>query len=89
VASTRDLVPGFGSALRARREAAGLTQTQLATSAGTDAGTVSKVETSQRSLSLRLALELAKALGVKLDTLIDDAARLATETGTGSPIEVK
>ena len=75
--STRDMVPGFGAALKARREAKGLSLEKLAQLAGTHFTSISKLERNQRAPSLRLALDLASALEVTLDVLIQDAARLA------------
>ena len=75
--STRDMIPGFGAALRARRDAARLSLAALAEKAGTHFTTISKLEGNHRSPSLRLAADLASALGVTVDVLLMDAARLA------------
>lgn len=75
--STRDKIEGFGAALRARRDAAGLSLAQLAEKAGTHLSAISKLERGQRAPSLRLAADLASALGVTVDVLLLDAARLA------------
>lgn len=73
--STRDMIPGFGAAVRARREAAKLSLVELAEKAGTHFASVSKIERNQRAPSLRVAAALASALGVSLDVLMMDAAR--------------
>jgi transcriptional regulator with XRE-family HTH domain len=52
------------------RDAKGWSQAQLAERAGTHFTTVSKVESGERSASLRLALVLADALGVSVARLI-------------------
>lgn len=78
--STRDLIPGFGAAVRARREALKLSLEQLAQRAGTHFTSISKVERSQRAPSLRLAVDLASALGVTVDVLLMDAAKLAPKS---------
>ena len=74
-ASSRDVIPGFGAALRARREAAGLSLLQLAEKSGSHFTSISKLERNQRAPSLKLAVELASALGVTIDVLMQDAAR--------------
>jgi transcriptional regulator with XRE-family HTH domain len=74
-ASTRDMVPGFGAAVRSRREAAGLSLAALGEKCGSHFTTISKLENNQRSPSLRLAADIASALGVSLDVLMLDAAR--------------
>lgn len=77
--SSRDLVPGFGAAVRHRRESMGLSLTAFAERTGTHFTSVSKVERGQRAPSLRLAVELARALDVSIEVLLADAARLAKE----------
>lgn len=76
--STRDLIPGFGAAVRRRREQAGLSLEAVAERAKTHFTALSKVERSQRAPSLRLAAGIASALGVTVDVLLMDAARLET-----------
>lgn len=66
----RDTVPGFGARLRELREAAGLTQAAMADRAGTHFTTVSQAELDKRSVSFRLAIAFADALGVKVDDLV-------------------
>ena len=58
--------------LRSLRDAAGLSQTQLAVKAGLSSPMViSRLETSfTRSPSLATVVGIAKALGVKIDTLL-------------------
>lgn len=75
--STRDVIPGLGAALRARREAAGLSLAALAERSGTHFTAISKVERGQRAPSFRLVVDLASALGVTPDVLLMDAARLS------------
>jgi transcriptional regulator with XRE-family HTH domain len=80
--STRDVIPGFGAAVRQRREQSQMSLEAVAVKAGTHFTAISKVERSQRAPSLRLAAGIASALGVSLDVLLMDAARLA-----GAPVE--
>ena len=75
--SSRDVVPGFGKAIRARRELAEMTMQELADKAETHQTTVSKIEKEQRAPSLLLAAKLAKALGVGVDVLLKDVATLS------------
>lgn len=82
--STRDMIPGFGAAVRARREAAKLSLNDLAEKAGTHFTSVSKIERSQRAPSLHLAAALASALGVTVDVLMMDAARCVTSRENNS-----
>jgi transcriptional regulator with XRE-family HTH domain len=79
------MVPGFGEAVRARRDAMGWSLNQLAEKAETHFTTVSKVERNQRAVSLRLAAALASALGVTVDVLLLDAARLTAASPPASP----
>lgn len=79
MASTRDVVPGFGAAVRAQREAAGLSLRDLAERAGTTAGAVSLVERGDRAPSLRMAAALAAALGVGLDPLLEESRNFVTD----------
>lgn len=72
--STRDMIPGFGPAVRARRDAAGLSLAQLAEKCGTHFTSISKIECGQRAPSLRVAAAIASALGVTVDVLLQDAA---------------
>ncbi len=74
--SSRDMVPGFGAAVRARRVKSGLSMHALAEKADTHQTTVSKIENEQRAPSLALALKLAAALGVGIDTIVKDAREL-------------
>lgn len=67
--STRDVVPGFGAAVRARRAALGMTLADVAEAAGTRASHVSDVELGRRSVGLRLALAIAAALDATVDEL--------------------
>lgn len=62
----RDTVPGFGDRLKKLRLAAGLTLAELADRAGTHLTTIAKIETQDRTPTLRLALSLATALGVSV-----------------------
>ncbi len=88
--SVRDIVPGFGAALRIARELSGLSQADVAVRAGCGFAAVSKVETEARAPSLRLALALADAVGRTVVELVDagrspdPAATLATTPGKKS-----
>lgn len=84
-ASSRDMIPGFGAAVRARRESAGLSLLQLAEKAGTHFTSISKIERSQRAPSLKLAADLASALGVSVDVLLLDAARAGSQDEKPDP----
>lgn len=76
-ASTRDVVPGFGPAVRAARLAAGLSLGDVAAAAGTDPAAVSKLENELRAPSLRMALAIARAVGRPLADIVDQAGRVA------------
>jgi transcriptional regulator with XRE-family HTH domain len=66
----RDTVPGFAARLKALREAAGLTQPQLAELCGTHFTSIARLESEARAPSLRLAVALADALGVSIADLV-------------------
>lgn len=66
----RDVVPGFGPAVRAERESQGYTLAELAAAAGTSVSALSQVERGVRAPSLRFALAVADALGSRLEVLL-------------------
>ena len=72
--STRNTLPGFGAAVRAEREWQGLTGVELAAAAGCSPAAVSDIEREARSVSLELAVRLARALDVPLTDLLPDPA---------------
>ena len=74
-ASSRDTVPGFGEAIKARREAIGLSLGQAAEASGTHFTSLSKLENGQRAPSLRLAVALAGALEWSIGELVEAAAK--------------
>ena len=59
----------FGERLRLCREAAGLTQDELAAMCGTYKQNISRYETSAREPNIRIAGKLANTLGVSLEYL--------------------
>ena len=69
-ATTRDIVGGFGDKVKEMRKALGLTLAELAERSDSHPTTISKIERADRSVSLRLALELAEGLGVPLAILV-------------------
>jgi DNA-binding XRE family transcriptional regulator len=69
---TRDIVPGFGAVIRTARQTAGLTQQQTDAAAGLPAGTTAQLEHDRRGPTLRLALMVARALSLDLNTLRDN-----------------
>lgn len=71
--STRDIVPGFGERVKAERERQGISQSELAERAGTHVQSVSNLEREYRAVSLRLALDIAGALGVPIGELVGEA----------------
>jgi len=77
VDSTRDMVPGFGDAVKARMASAGVTVTALAAKMEASQPGLSRVLLGKRAPSLLFAFRLASALGVGLDVLLLEAARLA------------
>jgi transcriptional regulator with XRE-family HTH domain len=66
---SRDHVPHLSGNLRRLREAAGLTQDQIADACGLRQSTVSAFERGRHVPSLRMCLLLAEALGVSLGDL--------------------
>jgi transcriptional regulator with XRE-family HTH domain len=65
------LLSGFGAAVRERRKERGLTQAQVAESAGIAVETVSRIEGGRlASLSLVLASRVATTLGTTMQTLL-------------------
>jgi transcriptional regulator with XRE-family HTH domain len=71
-------ISGHGpAALRALREAADLTQEELAFRAGLDRTYVSGIERNRRNPSLRSLQRLVQAMGISLDVLFVRARRIA------------
>jgi len=62
----------FGKAVRARRNALGITQEELAHRAGIHPTYLGDVERGERNIALINILKLAKALGVKAGSLMPD-----------------
>lgn len=81
----RDEVPGFGAAVRSRRQARGLTLAQLASESGFHFTYISGIERGRKHPSLFCAASLASALGVTVDVLLMDAARLAPKDVKADP----
>jgi transcriptional regulator with XRE-family HTH domain len=61
---------GFGKRLKALREAQGLTQDELAASAGCNKFTISKLERGLQEPAWPLVLALARVLGVKVGEFV-------------------
>ena len=65
----------FGAAVRRKRHAAGLSQEDFAEHAGIHRTYVSKVEAGKVDVGLAVARRLARALGVRLSRLVEEAER--------------
>ena len=63
----------FGSAIRKRRLALGLSQEALAHGAGIDRSYMSSVERGGQNIGLVLAAQIARALEIKLADLVNEA----------------
>jgi ribosome-binding protein aMBF1 (putative translation factor) len=59
----------LGQSIRAAREAAGVSQVDLATAANISQGYLSQLEQDEREPTLPIAARIARALGVSLDEL--------------------
>lgn len=64
-----DILIRFGSRLREKREALGLSQEKFADRCGLDRTYISGVERGKRNLSLRNIAAVAKALGTSISEL--------------------
>ena len=69
----------MGVRLQCLRQAAGLSQSGLAKAAGVPIGTLRNWEQGRRVPLLDTAARVAKALGVSLDALTEDAAPVGPE----------
>lgn len=77
----------LGGAIRAAREKKGYTQKQLAEVSGVNIDTVQNIEQGRAYPSFPKALAIARALGVKLDTLASpDPLVEATRQPYGRPV---
>jgi transcriptional regulator with XRE-family HTH domain len=63
----------LGDAIRARRRAKDLSQEALADAAGLDRSHMGKIERGERNVTTLLLVEIARALGVSVASLFDDA----------------
>jgi transcriptional regulator with XRE-family HTH domain len=68
-------VATFGERLKAHREAAGLSQPQLAERSGVPVGTIRDYEQGRREPLLGAAAKLARALKKQLEDFLDDAGQ--------------
>jgi transcriptional regulator with XRE-family HTH domain len=68
---TEDCFMIFGEKLRALREAAGMTQAQLALASGIPLGTIREYEQVKRDPLLLTAVKLAAGLGVSIEVFAD------------------
>ncbi|UUY01733.1 helix-turn-helix transcriptional regulator [Svornostia abyssi] len=62
----------FAKNLRVAREAAGMTQEELALAAGLNMANVSRYEGAKREPGVRVVVRLAQALGVTPGSLLDE-----------------
>jgi transcriptional regulator with XRE-family HTH domain len=85
---TEDMASEFGNRLRELREAAGLTQRQLAEQAGLHLQGVVKLERGEREPAWSTLLALAKALGVSVAAFAEKATTQATKRSRGRPPKV-
>ena len=65
----------FGMVLRARRKAAGMSQTELAVRAGLSSSFVSRMENGLRGPTVETVVELANALGMSASDLMREVER--------------
>ncbi|HET8607499.1 MAG TPA: helix-turn-helix transcriptional regulator [Gaiellaceae bacterium] len=65
----------FGVVLREKREAAGISQEQLADRAGLHRTYVSLIERGKRTASIEVVRKVAKALNVSMASLIDETEK--------------
>lgn len=65
----------FGSVLREKREAAGISQEQLADRAGLHRTYVSLIERGKRTASIEVLRRVASALGLRMTDLIDETEK--------------
>jgi transcriptional regulator with XRE-family HTH domain len=77
------------SGLRYKRNAAGLTQEELAKKSGVGRDTIQKLETVQRPARLTTIKKLADALGVSTEVLIKGRNEPMEETRTVDKVEVE
>ena len=70
----------FGIAVRSRRTAAGLSQEKLAEEAGLHPTYVSMVERAVRNPTLDVSASIARALGVALSKLVEEAQQHRRKT---------
>ena len=68
-----------GQNIKAAREAAGISQTELAKRIGTTRQQIGKYETDKQDMTLNRLVQIASALGVEPDTLITEDAKNENE----------
>ena len=83
----RDAIETLPARLRELRDAAGLSQSELAAAARTSVHSVAKMERGERYPSLRLARDIASALGCTIDALCLPAGSAKPKRSRGRPTE--
>lgn len=71
VAKEKHIDPAFGRRLKAIREAAGLTQTQLGERVGMFGSVIARLELGQREPGWQTVLRLGEALGVGPEAFVE------------------
>jgi len=72
------LTAAFGQIVRARRERADLTQAELAVAANVSESYIQRIEYGQRTPTITVFLQLAKALDVEPTEFLQEVLRLQT-----------
>jgi transcriptional regulator with XRE-family HTH domain len=66
----RDVVPGFGDDVRAARDGMGWSRRDLAERVGSSYSGLTQIERGERSVSLAVAVKLARALDLDLNKYV-------------------
>src|SRR5262249_61100634 len=76
---------GFSTRLRALRQAAGLTQQELADRSGVPLHSITKLEGGTHAPQWATAIKLARALGISLDQFVGEEKETAPSRPRGRP----
>ena len=75
------LASAFGQIVRAHRERAALTQAELAVAANVSESYIQRIEYGQRTPTITVFLQIAKAFGVEPTEFLQEVLRLETILG--------
>jgi transcriptional regulator with XRE-family HTH domain len=84
---TDEVYARVGAAIRARRDAEGLTQSALALASGLKRTTVTNIESGGQAVTLLQLMQVATALGTSAAGILEQAERMDISAATARPTD--